>query len=177
MSEKSHNQQIHDVTVQLEIVPENAQREDVADIDEVARSIVDHIRISGYTVKPKYTGKMGGPVFDIFVQAYAILHDNKELLSTAAAALEFISATLELIKGYIEQDGKDRNQPALVPTQIEITISTMNGPWIIKASDAEAAINVVKQLPIAEPEKVKTIALDNAKIKTSVARRRHKRHY
>lgn len=177
MSEQLDSHPTQDIAIQLEIVAEDADREDVADVDEVARDIVDHIRNSGYTVKPKYTGKMGGPVFDLLMQIGTMLHDNRELIAGAAASLECVSATLKLIKGYTEQHKEAKNPLPLAPTEVEITIPTTTGPWTIKAPDVETAIETVKQLPATEPEKVKKITSHSPHVKTSVARRRRRHHH
>jgi hypothetical protein len=177
MSDQLDSHPTQDIAIQLEIVAEDADREDVADVDEVARGIVDHIRNSGYTVKPKYTGKMGGPVFDIFMQAGTMLYENREVIVTAAASLECVSVTLELIKRWSERHKEARNPLPLAPTEIEITIPTTTGSWTIKAPDVEKAIETVKQLPATEPEKVKKITSHSPHVKTSVARRRRRHHH
>lgn len=165
------------ISLQLEIIPEEAE-EEVADIDEVARSIVDHIRSNGYTVQPKPTGKMGGPVFEILMQVAMMLRDNRELIATATASLEFLAATLGLIKDHTERREEHKNGPVLVPTTIEITVPTSHGPWTIKAPDIETAIKVVKELPVTEPEKIPTITSHEAiRVRPYVARKRRHRHH
>lgn len=176
MRNEQNAHSIRNITIQLEFVPEDKQQQDLADVDEIGRRFVDHIRGSGYTVKPAYTGKMGGLIFDIFIQIYSVLQDNKEVLATAAATLECILVSLKLIRGYSEQYEKESSLST--PMQVEITIPTSDGPWLIKAPDAETAITVVERLPITAPEKVKKVTQQtNAKITTSVPRRRrHNQH-
>jgi hypothetical protein len=165
------------ISIQLEIVPEEAG-EEVADVDEAARSMVDYIRSNGYTVTPKNTGKMGGPVFEIFMQAAIILRDNREVIATIGASLELLAATLGLIKDHTEQREERKNRPVLVPASIEITMPTSQGPWTIKAPDAETAIKIARELPTTEPEKIRTITPhEPIRVRPKVVKkRRHHRH-
>jgi hypothetical protein len=169
----SYQEDVQSITIQLEIVPEDAQQQDIADVDEVGRNIVDYIRERGYSVKPAYTGKMGGPLFDIFMQAYMVLQDNREVLATAAATLEFLSATLGFINDHKREPEKEKPQLISAPMLIEISIPTSEGPWIVKAPDAETAIKVIEQLPVTSPEKLKkVIRHGKTKITTIVPKRK-----
>ncbi len=162
------------ITVQFEIIPED-QQQDIGDVDEMGRNIVDYMRSSGYAVTPAYTGRMGGPLFDILVQAYTVLQDNREALATAAPTLECLLLTLKLIRDHNKQHEKENKHSISTPMPIEITIPTSDGPWLIKAPDAEAAIRIMEQLPITSPEKVKKVTQHNsAKITTSLPRKRHR---
>src|SRR5713226_8238646 len=92
MSEQQIFNAPQDIIIQLEIVPEDEQDADIADIEEVSREIVDYLRNSGYTVEPTYSGTKGNPAFDIVVHIYQFIHDNKELitavLSTSSVAIQ-----------------------------------------------------------------------------------------
>src|SRR2546421_5375913 len=94
MSDQQSSHEPQSMKIQLEVVPENAQEADIADIDEVGQSLVDELRNNGYTVNPTYTGKKGAPLFEILVPIAQFLHDNKDwllaILSTVSPVLQFI---------------------------------------------------------------------------------------
>ena len=80
--------------IQLEILPEDEQQQDLGDVAEAGEIMLDYLTRNGCTVTPAYTGRMGGPVYDVLVHAYHIIDSNEELLAAMFASL---AATLKLI--------------------------------------------------------------------------------
>lgn len=159
----------------LEILPEDEQQQDLGDVANAGQNILDCLSKNGCTVTPTYSGKMGGPIYDILVHAYHIIHNNEELL---AAMFASIAATLKLINDH--NKSKEVNNIPLVPTPmpVEIDLPIEDGSVVIKAADAETAIEMLEQFRKNQPEKVKKLALQSkAKIKVSIPKQKWSRKH
>src|SRR5260221_3412810 len=93
MTEQSSNS-IDTLAVRFEIIPEELQQLDIADLDEVGQELVDELRKNQFSVNPAYTGKKGGPVYDILLQIPQFIHDNREVL---LAIFDSIALTLHCL--------------------------------------------------------------------------------
>lgn len=166
---------ISHIVIQLEIVPEDAQQQDLGDVAEADQNIIGYFEENGCTVTPTDTGRMGGPIYDILVHGYHIIHSNEELL---AALFASIAATLKLISEH--NKCREQKKALLIPAPmpVEIDLPTKDGPVTIKASDAESAIKLLEQLQNIEPEKVKKITpKGKAKVKVVIPKQKWLRQY
>lgn len=161
---------ISHTVIQLEIVPENAQQQDLGDVAEASQNIIDYLAKNGCTVTPAYTGRMGGPIYDILVHSYHIIHDNEELL---AALFASVATTLKLISEHNKRE--EQKNALLIRTSIpvEIDLPTKDGPITLKAPDAEVAVKMLEQLQNTQPEKRKKITPQGkAKIKVDIPKQK-----
>ncbi len=156
------------MTIQLEVVPEDEQAADIADIDEVGRSLVDQLRSSKYTVTPVYTGKKGGePVFDILMQVPQFLHNNKDLLLEIFDSISLVLQCVLIARDRRTEREKAQRDP------LKITFEADGKPVTIETSDADSGAKLLEKLRTAHPEAVKKITpQSSAKIKASVPPKR-----
>ncbi len=173
MGEQHSSTSTQNLMIQLEIVSENEHQADIADIDEVSRSLVDSLRKNGYTVKPHYTSRMGSPVYDVIIDIYQLIHGNEELL---VALFTSVTAVLTFISSHTKQDSKEKKQHTLA--QIEITfpmIDDKDRPLTIKAPDPETAITLLKHINDVSSQGVKTVdSGSRVKIKMSAANKKRR---
>lgn len=173
MRANEHSTPIQHMTIRLEVLPEDEHQADIAEIDEIGRNVVDDLRRNGYTVRPTYTGEMGGPVFDIIIQTYHIIHDNEELL---AALFASVAATLTLINEHNKREEKEKTNH--VPNSVEISfpMADKDKPLTIQTPDVEMAITILEKLKGTCSKEIKAVApLTNAKIRIKVPKK--KRHH
>ena len=137
----------HTRVVQLEVVPEDEQQVDIADIDQVGRSLFDQLTNGGYTVKPVTTGKKGGePLFEILLQIPQFLHENKDwLLASIPPVLE----SLLIVRDRLAEREKTRRTP------LKITLEVNGKPVIIETADLKNITKLVKQLQTDSPQEAK----------------------
>jgi hypothetical protein len=157
------------ITIQLEIVPEDEQQPDIADVEEVGRECVDYLRSNGYIVEPTYTGTKGNPIFDIVVQVYNVIHDNKELLAAA-----FTTASIVLQYLIKERDKRAEEEKAQRPL-LEITLY-VNGKAV--SPDAEISSKLVEQHQGVHPEGSQKVNPQNSvkiRVRVSKKQRHHRR--
>src|SRR5450755_3032463 len=157
-----------DLVIQLEIVSEDEQYPDIADIEEVSREIVDYFRENGYTVEPTYTATKGNPTFDIIVHIYQIIHDNKELITAT-----FSTASLVLQYLLKERDGRaEKEKTQRSPLEITFYVNDQ-----AVSLDTSHLTESTKQFQNTLSEKADRGAdsLDKAKIQIRVPKR--KRHH
>ncbi len=159
-----------DIIIQLEIVSEDEQQPDSADVEEVSREIVDALRSSGYTVEPTYTGTKGGPAFDIVVHIYNVIHDNEALLTAVFMTTSSILQCIMKVRDWRAEKEKTRRAP------IEITVEVNSKPLTIKASDVGSVTELLKQLQRTHPEVTKQV-LPQTNVKTRVQVPKKKRYH
>jgi len=137
-----------DALVQLEVVSEeDEQQTDIADVNEVGRSLFEQLATSGYTVKPSPTGrKGGGPLFDILLQIPPFLHDNKDWL---LASIPPLLQCLLIARDNRANQEKEKRSP------LKITLEINAKPMIIETTDLKDAIKLAEQLQENHPNKVK----------------------
>ena len=159
-----------DLVIQLEIISEDEQYPDLADIEEVSREIVDTLRENGYTVEPTYTATKGNPTFDIIVHIYQIIQNNKDwiaaMFSTVSLALQF------LIKERDRRAEKEKTQRS----PLEITLYVNDRAVSL---DPNSHVILIKQAEsaIAEKEGEAKNSQDKARIQIRVPKtKRHHRH-
>ena len=151
---------VQNATIQLEVVPEDEQQVDIADIDEVGRDLFEQLRSKGYVVTPTVTGrKGGGPIFDILLQMPQFLHDNKDWL------LASIPPVLECL--LILRDKRAEREKAK-RTPLKITLEVDGKPLTIETSDLNDAVKLVAQLQMTHSQSA-------MKIKVHVPKK--KRHH
>ncbi|MGH2509999.1 MAG: hypothetical protein ACRDHZ_21675 [Ktedonobacteraceae bacterium] len=161
--------------IQLEILPEDEQQQDLGDVTNAGQNILDYLNRNGCIVTPTYTGRMGGPIYDVLVHAYHVIHNNQELLAALFASL---AATLKLISDHNKSRETKNTTLTPTPTPVEIEMPTDDGPVTIKAADAEAAIEMLAQFQQTQPEKVKKLALQSkTKIKVSIPKQKWRRKH
>ena len=157
-------------SIQLEIVPEDEQQQDLGDVAEAGQNMIDHLTKNGCTITPIYTGRMGGPLYDIVIHAYHVIHSNEELLAALFASL---AATLKLISEHNKHREEKKELLTPAPLPVEIDLPTRDGPLTIKAPDAETAKKMLEQFKDTQPEIVKkVIPQGKAKIKVSIPKQK-----
>lgn len=175
MSNQQSSQTPQNMTVQLEVVPEDTQQADIADVDEVGRSLVDELRSNRFTVTPTYTGKRGGPVFDILVQVPQFIHDNKDLL---LGILDSVTIALQcLLLSSERRAEKEREQRSPVNFILEVNGKSV----IIERPDVESETKLREKLQSAHPEEIKKLSPQSSvKIRATVPKKqrrpRHRSH-
>ena|SRR2546429_7264183 len=170
MSDQQFTITPQDIIIQLEIVSEDEQQPDSAEVEEVSREIVDALRSSGYTVEPTYTGTKGNPAFDIVVHIYNIIHDNEALLTAVFMTTSSILQCIMKVRDWRAEKEKTRRAP------IEITLEVNSKPLTIKASDIGNATKLVEQLQRTHPE-VAQQGFPQTNVKTRVQIPKKKRYH
>ncbi len=162
-------------SIQLEIVAEDEQQQDLGDVAEAGQNMLDYLTGNGCTVTPTYTGRMGGPIYDVLVHAYHTIHSNEELLAAMFASL---AATLKLISEHNKP--KEGGKSLLIPSHmpVEIDLPTKDGAITIKAPDPETAIKMVEEFRNTRPEKIKKVTPQSkATVKVSIPKQKWQRHH
>jgi hypothetical protein len=137
------------ITIQLEVVPEDEQQRDIADIDEVGRSLFEQLRSTGYMVTPTSTGKKGGgPIFNILIQFPQFLHDNKDwLLGSIPPLLECL---LIVRDKHVEREGTKR-------APLKVTLKIDGKPLTIETTDPKDAAKLLERLQITYPKETSKV--------------------
>ena len=157
-------------TVIFEVLPEEEQPVDVADIDAVGQELVDELRKNHYSVDPAYTGKKGGPVYDILFQISQFIHDNKETLLAMFDSIALILQCLLIVRDRKIEREKERRAP------LQFTLEIDGKPITITAHNAESGVKLLESFQQAHPEEAKTLTLaSNVKVKAKVPKKRHRR--
>ena len=148
MSNPQSSPLAQNVLVQLEVISEEDEREtDIADINEVGRTLFEQLTLSGYLVKPTLTGRKGGqPLFDILLQITQFLHENKDwLLASIPPLLE----CLLIARDKRAEREKTKRSP------LKITLIVNDKPMLVETADPKEAIKLVEQFQGTHPDKVK----------------------
>jgi hypothetical protein len=165
--QKFHSMQNN--TIRFEVLPEEGQAVDIADIDDVGQDLVNELRKKHYSVDPAYTGKKGGPVYDILIQIPQFIHDNREIL---LAMFDTISLTLQcllLARDRRAEREKERRAP------LEFTLEVNGKPITITAHNAESGVKLLESFQQAHPEEAKKVTVSSdVKVKARVPRKRHR---
>ncbi len=143
------------IKLRLEVISEDEQQIDIADIDEVGRGLFDQLICDGYKVQPSSTDKKGrGPLFDILLQIPQFLHENKDwLLGSIPPVLQ----CLLIARDRLAEREKMKQTP------LKITFEVNGKPIVAEASDPKALKEVVKGLQTVSPEKTKIRAVVSKK--------------
>jgi hypothetical protein len=156
-------------TIRFEVLPEEGQTVDIADVDEVGQELVDELRLNHYSVDPAYTGKKGGPAYDILIQIPQFIHENREIL---LAMFDSISLTLQcllLARDRRAEREKERRAPLV------FTLDVNGKPITITAQNAESGAKLLESFQQAQPEEAKKVTVaSNVKLKARVPRKRHR---
>lgn len=134
------------MVIQLEVVPDDQEPADSADVGEVADDLFDVLEQSGQTVTPAPTGTRGGPLFDILLAVPRILNDNRDwLLPAIAPVLEcLLIAREKLVK---QEKGKQ--------APLKFTIEVNGKPVPIEAQDPKDAAKLIAELQLTQHDQVK----------------------
>ena|GEM_PF-3498708 len=171
-SDKQPRNNFQDIIIQLEIVAEDNQHPDIADIEEISREIVDQLRSSGYTIEPSYTGAKGNPLFDIIMHILNAVHSHEALI---VAAFTFSSSILQVItkvRDRRDEKEKARREP------LEIILEVKGKPIAIKTSDVHSATKLIELFQQTHSEVIKEVGSESdMKIKVRVPKKQrgHKR--
>lgn len=131
------------ILIQLEVVSDDEQQADVADIDEVGRDLFDELTENGYTVKPASTGKKGGgPLFDILLSIPRFVHDNKDWLEGLFDCL------LIAISKRTEKE-KTKRSP------LKITLEVNGKPVVIETENPKDAVKLLEEAQKTQHDAVK----------------------
>ncbi len=170
------NQQVSDASqeesmiIRLEVVPEDEENVNIADIDEVGRSIFEQLTTQGFTVVPIQLGKKGGePIFDILVQVSHILVTNKDwflaMLNTLPPILQCLIITRE------KRAAKEQTKRA----PLKITLQVDGKPVIIETEKLADAEELLKQLQVVQPaDASQSVSKTDIKIHVSVPKKQRR---
>jgi hypothetical protein len=169
MSNQQDSQIPQNIIVQLEVVPEDEREPDIADIDEVGRSLFEQLTNSGFTVTPTPTGRKGGePLFDILVQVPQFLQDNKDWLLAILNTLPPVLQCLLIARDSRAEKEKAKRTPLKITLQVDNTVLT------IETSDEKDAETLLKHFPIHLEETKKITSPGNVKIGVHVPKKRRR---
>jgi hypothetical protein len=142
----SDTSNIEDLIIRLEVIPEDEENVNIADIDDVGRSIFDQLTTHGFTVVPVPAGKKGGePVFDILVQASHILVANKDWFLAMLDALPPILQCLIITRDKRAAKEKTKRSPLKISLQVD------GKPVVIETEKLADAEELLKQLQVIHP--------------------------
>ena len=123
MSNGNVEQHPQPLSVRLEVVSADPRNPDPATTAEVGREVAGVLKKEGYTVQPAYTGTRGGTLYEIGMQVFHVIHDNKELLS---ALLPPVTAAVQyLVKRFGDKPTQNAPVPLVViniPDAGEVTV-------------------------------------------------------
>src|SRR5260221_13102469 len=172
MSEQLVSPDTQKIIIQLEVVSEDEQQPNIADVEEVSREIVTYLRSNGFTVEPRYTGTKGIPDLDVILHVFHIIHGHEAL---AAAVFSFASSAIKgIIKVCTWRAEKDKTRRK----NYEITLEVGDKPVTITSSDIEGATKLVEQLQRTYPEAAKqALSQNNMKIKVRVPKKERRRKH
>lgn len=169
MSKQQSSLDSQSMTIQFEVMPEDAQQTDIADVDEVGRSLVGELRSNRFAVTPTYTGKRGGSVFDILVQVPQFIHDNKDLLLGILDSVAIALQCLLLSSERRAEKEKEQRDP------IKLILEVNDKSVTIDRSDVENGTKLREKLQRTHPDEIKKITTrSNMKIKASVPRKKRR---
>lgn len=133
--------------IQLEVVPDDQEPADNADVDSVGRSLFDQLKQSHQTIKAAPTDTRGGGlIFDVFLPIVQNLHNNNDwLLSSIAPLLD----CLLIVRERLVEREKGKQAP------IKITIEVNGKSVTIESKDPKAAAEAVKHLQLTQRDQVK----------------------
>lgn len=157
------------IVIQLEVISEDEQQPDIADIEEISREIVDYLRSNGYEVEPGYSGTKGIPGFEIVMDIYSSIHSHEALV---AAALSFASSSLQCIIKVC--DWRVQKEKKLRQTPYEVSLEVNGKSLTITAPDVESATKLVERFQQIHPEKVKQLSQGSMKIKVRVPKKQRR---
>lgn len=161
--------------IRLEVSAEEEQTADIADIDEVRRSLVLELRNNGYSVtpSPSSTGvreKGVGPAFDVLIQIPKFLHDNKDLLLEIFDSIILTLQCILITREKRSKEEKEKREP------LKITLKIDGKPVTIESSDAKNAATLLEHFVKTHPSEAKKITSEsNLEIDVKVpTRKRHR---
>ncbi len=137
------------ITLSLEVVPEDPQDADAALVSAVGLDTTEALRNEGYAVEPSYTGQRGGFLVDVVIPFLTAVWAQKEvILADLSALISIFSAAIPVVqrlrKAYEQHIGKDTAQQA----PIKITLEIDNASISVEAPDlqrAESALALAQQ--------------------------------
>ena len=168
------------ITLSLEVVPEDPQDADMALVSAVGRDTAEVLRNTGYTVKPIYTGQRGGFLVDVVIPLLTAVWTQKEvILADMSALVGILSAAVSVVqhlrKAYEKRVGKGMLQQA----PIKITAEIDGAPITIEVPDldsAESTLNLARRFQIQHPAvAAKVTPQSTIKIKGRVPKRQSRK--
>ncbi len=157
MDDQEHANSHQSMSIRLEILPEDTQQIDIAEIDEIGRNIVDQLKQDGCNVEPFYAGsKGGGPIFDIVVHIYRVIHGNEELLAAIFASISLA------LQGIIKERERRTAREKAQRDPFEITLYVDNKPLKIQTPDTQSAVKLVEQFQNSYPNEAKKVTVKSS---------------
>jgi hypothetical protein len=181
MAQHSFGEQGQQLTLLLEIAPEDERDPDPIAVREVGQSIKDSLMQDGYAVEPVYTGHRGD--VDIVLQTAIILqtlggdiYAQKEVIGIVANLFTIFVPILPLAQSIFKGRAKQATQNG-TPQPIKITVSIDGAPITVEADDlqkAEAALELAKRFHSTHPT-VAVVPQSQIKISTPVPKKQQRR--
>ena len=168
------------ITLTLEVVPEDSQDADTALVDAVGRDTAEVLRNTGYTVKPIYTGQRGGFLVDVVIPLLTAVWAQKEvILADMSALVGILSAAVSVVqhlrKAYEKRVGKSMLQQAPIKITAEVDGASITIE-VLDLESAESTLNLVRRFQIQHPAvAAKVTRQSTIKIKGRVPKRQSRK--
>ena len=146
------------ITLTLEVVPEDPLNSDIALVDAVERDTANALRSEGYTVQPLYTGTRGSPLVEIITALSQILSTawaNKEaIIADVSGLVAIITAATAVVgkarQAYEKRVGKDTAQQ--YPISFTLDINGKLVPFAVSdTAQAEEIVQMAQRLQASHP--------------------------
>lgn len=126
----------------LEVVPENRRDADPVLVDAIGRDTADSLHISGYTVKPVYTGQRGGNfLVDVVIPVLITAWTNKDAILADSSALVTIFTPVVQVAQHLRGAHQKR---AGKQSSVKITVEIDGVSISVEAPDLETADAALK---------------------------------
>lgn len=173
MEYQADSPQSQEITLTLEVVPENPKDADAALVNAVGGDTAEALRAEGATITPIYTGQRGGEfLVDVVWPTLTTLWAGKEVILADMSALVTIFTPVVLIAKHLrEAHEKDSAHQASLTLKTEID----GVPISIEAPDlesAEAALTLAQRFQAQHPAvAAKVTRKSHVKVTGSVSKR------
>lgn len=181
------NNGLEQMTVVLEIEPENPKDADIALVDAVRRDVIDVLQRNNYHVRFPYTGQRGGvtpiEVYTTVTNAatYVWAHKDvvEETMNDISALITIFGGVIPVIKHVFEAN-EQRVLKEQIPSQSIKIATTIDGASIsVEAPDlekAEAALLLARRFQSQHPTvAAKVTTKSKIKVKGNVPKRQARR--
>ena len=143
------------LTITLELAPEDSHDADPALVNAVGRDAADALRNDGYTIKSVYTGQRGGFLVDVVIPLLAAAWAQRDAILADGSALVTIFTPVVLIarhlqKAHKRQMGKDIAQQPSIKISVEIDGASISIE-VPNLETAEAAMKLARRFQTKHP--------------------------
>ena len=158
------------ITLTLEIVPEDPRDADPALVDAIGRDTAEALRRDGSRVEPVYTGQRGGFLVDVTMFVSTALANKDIIIADVSGIVTILTSAIfpvvkQLQQAYEKRTGKD----VAAQHPIKFTLEIEGKPVPFEVADVESAEEVLKLAQrIHADHPGMTTRAPQSKLKTSV---------